>query len=204
MERRELIQWLAAGAGIVWLDGLSATEVMALGRDVHAGAAAQQRTLRSLDAHAAATVTAAADRIIPADDSPGATDAGVTAFIDRMLADWYSLVERDRFLAGLRDLDARSRSLRGRAFVDCAESDQLEVLTALDDEVTALRRTSGAAVNGHPFAMLKYLTAFGWCTSEAGMTALGLYPLPMRYDGCATIEPRRDAGRAPRPVGRPR
>jgi hypothetical protein len=55
------------------------------------------------------------------------------------------------------------------------------VLTALDDEV------STGGTNEHWFAMLKYLTIYGWCTSEAGMRALRLYPLPWRYDGCAPV-----------------
>jgi hypothetical protein len=35
--------------------------------------------------------------------------------------------------------------------------------------------------------MLKYLTVYGYCTSEAGMRALGLYPMAGRYDGCAPV-----------------
>jgi hypothetical protein len=121
----------------------------------------------------------AADRIIP--------DARVAPFIDKMLADWYTSTERDRFLAGLPELDTRCRARAGRAFVDCAAPDQVAVLTALDDEVTALRtRQDIAAANQHWFAMLKYLTVYGYCTSEAGMRALGLYPLPGHYESCAS------------------
>jgi hypothetical protein len=35
--------------------------------------------------------------------------------------------------------------------------------------------------------MLKFLTIYGWCTSQPGMRALKLYPLPWRYDGCAPV-----------------
>lgn len=179
MERRELIQWLVATAGLQCLDSLASSDLLALGRDVHRRAASRTR---ALSPHAERTVAAAAEQILP-----GATEAGASAFIDKMLADWHTPDERRRFLAGLPELDTRCRARSGRAFVDCAPADQVAVLTALDDEVTALRAAQGAAANQHWFAMLKYLTVYGWCTSEAGMRTLGLYPLAGRYDGCAPV-----------------
>lgn len=174
MERRELIQWLVATAGLQCLDVLAPADLLALGRDVHRGAPSH-----TLSPHAERTVAAAAERILPGAD--------VTAFIDTMLTDWHTPAERERFLGGLPELDARCRTRGGRVFVDCAEADQIAVLTALDDEVTALRASRGTAANQHWFAMLKYLTVYGYCTSEAGMRALQLYPLPVRYDGCAPL-----------------
>lgn len=186
IERRALIQWLVAAAGLRCLEALAPADLLALGRDAHRRAA---RGARSLSSHDARTVATAADLIIPATETPGATGAGVTAFIDHMLSDWHTTAERERFLAGLRDLDARCRARAKRDFVDCSATDQLAVLTALDDEVTALRAQSGAAAaHEHGFAMLKYLIVYGYCTSEAGARALGLYPLPGRYDGCASID----------------
>jgi len=188
MERRELIQWLVATAGLQCLDSLAPADLLALGRDVHRRATSRDAALRALSPHAERTVAAAAERIIPTTDTPGATDGGVSAFIDKMLADWHTPAERERFLAGLPDLDTRCRARRGRDFVDCAVADQVAVLTALDDEVSALRSGRGdATANEHWFAMLKYLTVYGYCTSEAGMRTLGLYPLPGRYDGCAPV-----------------
>lgn len=177
MERRELIHWLVATAGLQAFDSLDASDLLALGRDIHRGS----RT-RVLPPHAKSTVSAAAERILP-----GAGAAGVTPFIDKMLADWYTPDERRRFLDGLPQLDAKARARAGVDFLACAEADQIAVLTALDDEVTALRAARGNAANEHWFAMLKYLTVYAWCTSEAGMRALGLFPLPGRYDGCAPV-----------------
>jgi len=177
MKRRELIQWLVATAGLPCLESLAPQDLLALGRDVHRRGA----PVRALDAHAFRTVTVAAERIIPATDTPGATDALVSAFIDKMLADWHTPTERDRFLAGLRELDARCRARDGKDFAECAEADQVAVLALLDDEARA------AGSGEHWFARLKYLTVYGYCTSEPGMRALGLFPLPWRYDGCAPV-----------------
>ena len=169
MERRELIQWLGATAGLPSL---------AFGRQVH-----RRPLRRSLSAHVERTLTVATERILP-----GAAEANVAAFIDKMLTDWHTPEERARFLAGLPDLDTRCHTRRAADFVACPEADQVAVLTALDDEVTALRaQRGGGTANQHWFAMLKYLTVYGWCTSEAGMRALGLYPMAGRYDGCAPV-----------------
>ena len=188
MERRELIQWLVATAGLQCLDSLAPADLLALGRDVHRRAISRTAARGTLSPHDERTVAAAAERIIPRTDTPGATDAGVNAFVDKILTDWHTPEERERFLAGLPDLDTRCRALRGRDFVDCDAADQVAVLSTLDDAVTALRASSGdTAANQHWFAMLKYLTVYGYCTSEPGMRALGLYPHPGRYDGCAPI-----------------
>ena len=139
MERRELIQWLVATAGIAALDTLAPDDLAALGRDVHALAAPPVDP----------TIARLAERILP-----GAGEAGVPAFIEKMLADWHTPEERAAILAGLKDLD-------------------LSQLESIDQ------------ANPDWYARLKYLTAYGYCTSEVGMRALKLWPLPWRYDGCA-------------------
>lgn len=197
MERRELLMWMLSTGGLAAFNHLSLSDLEALGEETHRSARSQQTqpprsraVLRSLDSRAAATVTMAAERIIPATDTPGATQAGVTAFIDVMLTSWYTPAERTRFLAGLAELDVRARQRAAATFVAAAEADQMAVLGALDDELTALRRTNATAANDHWFGMLKYLTVWGYCTSEAGMRyTLKLHPPPMRYDGAAPVPP---------------
>ncbi|MBI4420796.1 MAG: gluconate 2-dehydrogenase subunit 3 family protein [Gemmatimonadetes bacterium] len=200
MHRRDVLRLLAASAGIQCLDGIAAEDLLVFGQRLHAQTRSGEASsgLRVLGEHVAQTVTAAAERIIPRSGTPGATDAGVTAFIDHMLADWYQPAERDRLLAGLTELDARSRALGGQDFVGLLEADQAALLSAIDDEVTALRRAparQGAAAAGNPaehwFAMLKFLTVWGYFTSQVAMReTLGEFPRPDRYDGCAPYRPR--------------
>ena len=193
MLRREALRLLASTVAIPAIRGLDESQVFVLGRRIHAAArGGDGRGVRALDEHQQATVAAAAERIIPATDTPGATDARVGEFIDRMLAQWYPPEDRDRFLAGLAELDARARIAHGRAFAECTPAAQTALLTALDDEVAALRRggtaTSRSAAEAHWFSALKFLTIWGYCTSEAAQTAvLGAWPLPGRFDGCARV-----------------
>jgi len=185
MERRALIQWLVATAGLQCLDSLAPADLFALGRDVHRGAA--HPGPRTLVPHAERTVAAAAERIIPATDTAGRRRRRRER-VHRQDAPPIGTrrPSGSGFLAGLPELDARCRARASRDFTDGTADDQVAVLTALDEEVTALRSSQGDAVaNRHWFAMLKYLTVYGYCTSEPGARALGLTGFIGRYDGCA-------------------
>jgi glucoside 3-dehydrogenase (cytochrome c) hitch-hiker subunit len=97
---------------------------------------------------------------------PGAGQAGVPAFVERMLSEWHTAEERAGILAGLEGLGN---------FVDRSEAEQVAQLTSIDQS------------NPSWFARLKYLTVYGYCTSEVGMRELELWPQPWRYDGCAPV-----------------
>ena len=177
---------MIATGGLAALNRLSAQDLITL-RD-HARAQDGFSAPNMLDAHQFATVTVAAELIIPASDSPGATRAGVAAFIDTMLGGWYPASDRDRFRAGLKAVDARSASRNGKPFVAADSAAQLTLLESFDNDVNALRVANDASANQHWFAMLKFLTVWGYCTSEVGMRdTLKVWPLPMRYDGNAAV-----------------
>ncbi len=91
---------------------LSRREWIALWPAVHV-AAQQARTKGSLeffDAAGAAEVAAIAARIIPTDETPGATEAGVIHFIDRALCTFHR-DRREIYTRGLADLFARWGSI---------------------------------------------------------------------------------------------
>ena len=70
---------------------------MLAGQQAHAAMAAGEG-FSTLEADEAAEFQAIAARIIPSDDTPGANEAGVIYFIDRVLG-----AERSEMLAGLRE-----------------------------------------------------------------------------------------------------
>lgn len=189
MDRRELLQWLVAVGGLASLDRLGIDDLLPMGRAAHV-AHHDAPALTVLDQDAARAVTIAAALIIPTTATPGATEANVTAFVDTMLAQWYPPADRDRFLAGLGELDTRSAALGAPTFAAAPAAVQQSVLVALDGAVQTLRQSSPDAANAHWFGMLKYLTVWGYCTSEVGMRDhLGSWPMPMRYDGNAPVRP---------------
>ena len=211
MKRRDVLRVLAGATAFPLVDRLP-DDWLALGRTVHADRRAEQGApLRALNEETLRLVTAACQRIIPADETPGAVEAGVPAFIDRVLADWCDTRERERFFEGLRALDARSRTAHKVAFADARPEHQIAMLRELDAELTAWRQTPPAApplpgvqaLPAHGFGMLKFLTIWGYFTSEVGQRdELGAYPPPTRYDACAQYTPRhRRASGADAPMG---
>ena len=100
---------------------------------------------RALDEVQADLLGAVVDHIIPPTDTPGARDAGVPQFIDVMLAEYYTPSEREEFLAGLRDIDARARRRCGGAFLSCAQRDQRALLEQIDRETFASAAASASA-----------------------------------------------------------
>ncbi len=181
MHRREALQLLAAGAALGVLNGRDVDQLLLFGRRLHARLRSGGTRPRALDPHQTSTVMVVAERIIPAGETPGATDAGVAPFIDHMLADWYDATDRDRVRAGLAALDDRSRAFGAEDFVGLPEPRQVALLTELDEAADRSEQW---------FATLKFLTVWGYFTSEVAMRrTLRAFPLPMRYDGCAPYDP---------------
>jgi hypothetical protein len=184
-----------------WLGALGATlavplpeDLLDLGRALHAHMArgAPPRVLSPQQSELVATI---AELILPATDTPGARAAGVPQFIDLALAEWLDIDDRQRFLAGLTDVDARSRKRFSRDFTACTPDQQTEILTLLDAEVSALRaaESRGDKVEASPpqrfFRMMKRLTLVGYYTSEVGATQELHNPIiPGRYDACVVLE----------------
>jgi hypothetical protein len=157
MDRRTLLQALA----------LAATGVL------HAKPAASK-----LDESQQKLVAELAELIVPRTETPGALDAGVPAFIDHIVSDWYTPVERAIFVDGLRVVAAADPVQRVAA------------LQSLEQQAASYVPSPGTSVFGKPdehspfFFKLKLLTVLGYYTSEVGATnELAFNPVPARYDG---------------------
>src|SRR5579863_9618575 len=114
MKRRDLLRLLVTGAA----SHLAPRQLMVVLGEARA-LLASQPSARTLNAHQEATVKVMAEAILPRTDTPGAADVGAAAFIDLILTEWYDEADRERFLAGIGDVDARSNALFGQDFVDC-------------------------------------------------------------------------------------
>ena len=183
MNRRDLVRSLAAA--IPAASGLPIDTLFAVGRGVHHGAGT--RDLQVLDPHQSETVATIADMIIPTTDTPGARAAQVHRFIDLLLAEWAADDDRKQFLEGLADVDARARAASAKDFLAASEAQRAAILTALDAEAQEGRRAKGDA-HTHFFERMKFLTVYGYCTSEVGATAeLHYEVIPGSFDGCTEL-----------------
>ena len=83
----------------------------------------------NLDESLGLTLEAIAEQIIPADESPGARDAGVVWFIDQLIGSTGSGM-RSVLEAGVADLDVRAGA--GRKFVELPFDEQTMVVKAIE------------------------------------------------------------------------
>ena len=142
MQRRHLLRLLGAAAALPLLPG--STDALQLGRSLHAGLRINA-DLQVLSADQAALVSLLSDLILPRTDTPGASDVGVTGFIDHLLAEWYQPDEVQSLLAGLTIIDTISRADYGSNFVALSTTDQTSLLSTIDDRRGATGSATGRA-----------------------------------------------------------
>ena len=76
-------------------------------------------------------VIALCEQIIPADEDPGATDAGVIYFIDRQLMAYYR-DDQSLYQRGIEQLQLASQTLHGSAFESLSFSEQTRMLERME------------------------------------------------------------------------
>ena len=194
VDRRQFLEAIAGISSMVpALALLPARDAGAFAATVHARAQAAG-ALRTLSPAQDALLDAIAEMLLPQTDTVGARAVGVNRFIDLLLTESMLEADRERFLAGLAAIDARSQSLHGSAFVAARRSDQEALIGALDAQLPAnpLTTAERAALERRPvtaetgYATLKQLVVFAYFTSEPVAKGLIHSPIiPGRYDGCA-------------------
>lgn len=130
-----------------------------------------------------------AEMILPADDTPGAKDAGVGEFIDFMVANSVPVTShyefrstrdairagrqvQEQFLTGLDWLNARSTAEFGNQFMASSPDQQNQLL----GELAYKSKYKPATEMGREFfAVLRDYTVIGYYTSKIGLESLG-YP----------------------------
>lgn len=151
-------------------------------------------------------VSCIAEMIIPADGSPGAREAGVSEFIDFMVANRAAVspegdirctqdaIEegnraQTRFISGLNWIDARSYSEFGRGFLECTPQQRSGLL----EELAYKTKFRPATEDGRAFfSLIRDYTVVGYYTSKIGLEALDYPGLRTNWPsmpGC----PHRDA-----------
>lgn len=223
MDRREVVRLLAGVVAVPVLSGYGIEELLALGHGLNSRAAERKGWLNLFDPHQRATVSAIAERIIPQTDTPGARAAGVPEFIELIVAENYKDDERARFLAGLADVDERSRGAVRRDFVDATSVEQDRILAALEAEAEPTlaqkppekkpvepnqkpeekpAEKPREALQEEPvekpasfWRQIKFLTIYGYYTSEIGtVRELHAVVIPGRYDPCIATGIRAPGG----------
>ena len=176
MDRREALSTLGATTLVPLLSRLEARP---------RSAAAQAPPMRALSPAQAAFVTALADTLIPATDTPGALDIEAPAFVDLLLAEWYSAEERRQLLAGIDALDARAATAQGKPLAELDPAGRSAFLAAIDNLTgpqPAISTPEGA------YARIKSAIVTAYVTSKPVAELLRTTPIiPGRFDGCIPV-----------------
>jgi gluconate 2-dehydrogenase gamma chain len=105
------------------------------------------------------------EMIIPADDhSPGARAAQVTSYIDGRLAESVEDAPRQLWREGLSGINAFSRKMHGKAFLESTPDQRLALLTRI-----AENEEKPTTPQEHFFKELKSRTARAYYTSKIGI-----------------------------------
>ena len=135
LNRRRFLLSGLRGAGGAWASLHWPAILAAAEHAAHVRAAASPAKLEVLSAGQAAEIEAAADRIIPSDDTPGAREAGVIYFIDRALAT-FATGQREDYAKGLGVLQAKTQEMFPNAprFSQATPEQKDAVLKALEGQ----------------------------------------------------------------------
>lgn len=165
-----------------------AERVRASGRAAARADAATPQVAASLLTPPRARVMAAmAEAIIPATNTPGASEAGVTEFVAALVDGWLDDDDRDRFLTGLDTVDPTARDRFGSDFADCTPTRQATLMGDLDADLTRLRDDPDADETQHFFHDVKRFTLTAYFTSEVGLEAIGYRTTFPAFEGCAPL-----------------
>jgi hypothetical protein len=192
VDRREFLESIA-GLSALGL-ALLPLRAAAFAAELHARAQAAPG-LRTLTPELDATLSGIADILLPESDTVGASAVGVNRFIDLLLTESMLESDRDRFIEGLRAIDAECQASQGVPFASAPRGRQEEVVRGLDAHLTGRppTRAETAALNARPvsaahgYALAKQLLLLAYFTSEPVARDVIKAPIiPGRYDGCVS------------------
>lgn len=123
------------------------------------------------DARSYKTLQALCETILPADaDAGGAIEAGAPEFIDLLTSE--NTEYQSTLGGGLSWLESRCKALYRKAYLECSQQQQKEVLDLIAYRKNA-RQDESLANAVEFFSLLRNMTADGFFTSKIGIKYLG-------------------------------
>lgn len=128
-----------------------------------------------LDDEDALTLAGICDQIIPEDDYPSASQAGVLIYIDRQLTHHYAK-HQDQYIGGLKMVDKLSFKEFGRRFARLDSQDQLRIVSQIGNT----NRDFFELVRSHTFEGYYGAPRHGGNRDAVSWRMLGLAEPPLR------------------------
>ncbi len=157
---------------------LSASAVAAIFDSCVAPAAGEVWTPEFFSVEEGKMLTKIADLLIPSTDTPGALDALVPQYVDRVAKKMMGEDEKTFIKEGFKAMAAACKEATGKDFLSCTEAEQIAFLQA--EEKAAIESKEPTLFGGMKDAIYN-----GFFKSEIGCTEVLKYdPVPGNYDGC--------------------
>jgi Gluconate 2-dehydrogenase subunit 3 len=157
LNRRDLIKVFGAA--------FATLQLPAAGLAVHQLAAAQPGAPLFFSKDEFTLLDTLTDMIIPTDShSPGAHEAGVAAYIDRMVAEAFVPEEKTSWRNGLASINGMSEKINGGSFLKSSKAQQLDLLKTI-----AAAEQDPKSEQEKFFTQLKQTTAFAYYSSSIGI-----------------------------------
>jgi Gluconate 2-dehydrogenase subunit 3 len=187
IERRAAIQTLLQGGLVLGLlPGFAESAWSAVAAAASAGAGGDEPSPHALDSGQGRMIARIADTILPSSDTPGASDVGVPAWIDLILARYFSDTRRAAFLSGLDAIDKLAQAHSGAPLAALSGADLAKLIGTLDAACGSKDLTP--AQRG--YVQLKELVMFGYFTSKSvQQNLLKVVIVPGRFDADVHITP---------------
>ncbi len=210
LSRRQFIKTSAVGIaaagaavtvdGIVPAQGTASTHPYPVLPDKKTAIPSPSTQPQFLNDHQYQLVAAIAALIVPTDEDPGAAEAGVADYIDKLLAG--SEKYQKQYLKGLEWLDNVSRDQYGKDFINLNVREQIELLVDIDETETRLyspvsglleriqRKLDviwstifGVGLSSYFFHTIKKHVFLGYYSNPISWKAVGYYgpPQPVGY-----------------------
>jgi gluconate 2-dehydrogenase gamma chain len=130
---------------------------------------------RVLTDEEAETAAAVCDQFIPADEFPGAAQAGAVDYIDRQLSGHFRK-HREAYRKGLAALNANSRQRFGKRFAEIPPERQIELLKAAEKA----KNPFFALILSHTMQSYYGDPRHGGNRDEVGYRSIGITSTPVR------------------------
>jgi hypothetical protein len=124
-----------------------------------------------IDAETERLLAEISDTIIPETDTPGAKGLNIHLFVLKMLDDCYEKESQQKFISGLKQLEADTKKRFGNSFIRCTPAERSQLLMRIENE-------EGVPDDmDHFYSIMKERTIQGYMNSKYVMTNLVIYEI---------------------------
>lgn len=174
MQRRTIIKQLAFATGALFL-------VPACMEDKNKVSILLKKI--SIDAEQEKLLAELSETIIPKTGTSPAKDLSAHLFVLMMVDDCYNKEDQQKFIAGLKAFQVRSKSEYNKSFISFNQGERESYLNSIDE------KKSGDDNLDYFYATVKKLTIQSYTTSKYFLTKVQVYQLiPGHFSGCVPVK----------------